>query len=83
MPIASNPRMLLSPLAITLARLFHPKHISMRLNAMPIALRDTVIARMRLLMGWRPGQIVPPDLNVVVCKLAQLVVVHAQQLGFL
>jgi len=31
----------------------------------------------------RPRQVIPPNLDVVVRELAQLVVVHAQQLGLL
>lgn len=32
---------------------------------------------------WRPGEVIPTDLDVVVSKLAELVVVHAEQLCFL
>lgn len=44
---------------------------------------DPVTVRMRVLLGRGPREEVAANLNVVVGELAELVIVHTEELGFL
>ena len=80
MPVARNGRVSLP--ARPLARLLAHQHIRMRRDPVPLMLRHIGLA-VDVRPGRRPGEVIPPDLDVVVRELAQLVVVHAEQLGLL
>ena len=50
---------------------------------MPLAHGDPRLAVVGLVLRRRPREVVPPDLYVIVREFAQLVVVHAEEFGFL
>lgn len=50
---------------------------------MALALGNRVLAIEGLALGGCPGEVVTADLDVIVGELAELVVVHAEQFGFL
>lgn len=81
-PIASDARVRL-PVAAVIAGILAHQHIAVLADAVAFVLRDVVPAFRRLGFGGRPGQVIPPHLDVIVGELAQLVVVHAEQFGFL
>lgn len=81
MPIPRNARMLLT-LTTPLTRLLPHQHLTMRLHAVPLMLGHIATAR-RLPRRRRPRQVIPAHLDVIVGELAQLVVVHAEQLRLL
>ncbi|KAI7288143.1 ammonium transporter [Hortaea werneckii] len=72
------------PLAIArgLAGFLALEHLAVRGDTVAVALGDLVGFVLRVGLGGRPGQVVAADLDVVVGELAELVVVHAEQLGF-
>ena len=59
------------------------EHLGVLGDAVALALGDRVLAVEGLALGRGPGEVVAADLDVVVCELAELVVVHAEELGFL
>ena len=66
-----------------LAGLLALEHLAVPDNAVALALRDVVAFPGLLAGGGRPGKVVAADLHVVVGELAELVVVHSEELGFL
>lgn len=50
-------------------------------DAVAVRVRDVGLAALEGAVGRRPGEVVAADLDVVVRELAELVVVHAEQLG--
>ncbi len=82
MPITADAGVLL-PAAAVVAGVLADEHIAMLADPVSLVLRDVVSTIRRLGLGRCPGQVVPPDLNVIVCELAELIVIHAQQFGFL
>ena len=86
MPITANPGMLVLAAALTATRIFAHQHVMMLPDAMPLMLRHVNPA---LAFSWwrrlrgRPREVISPDLDVIVGKLAKLIVVHTQQFGFL
>lgn len=59
------------------------KHLAVLGNAVALALGDAVLAVQRLTLRRCPGEVVATYLNVIVCKLAKLVIVHTQKFSFL
>jgi len=57
-------------------------HLTVRRDTMTISSSDRRI-RVVMLLCRCPSQIIPPNLNIIVGKLAELIVVHAQELGLL
>lgn len=70
------------PIAV-LAGLLALEHLAVADNAVAFTLRDVVALPGLLAGGGRPGQVVAADLHVVVGELAELVVIHSEELGFL
>lgn len=57
------------------------EHVAVALNAVSIALGHFDFALVHVAVGGRPCEVITTHLDVVVCKLAELIVIHAQQLG--
>lgn len=58
------------------------KHLAVFGDAMAITHGNVMLRRMRFMGCGCPGEVVATDLHVIVCELAQLVIVHAEKLGF-
>jgi hypothetical protein len=58
------------------------EHLAVLWDAVALAVRDRVLAVHGLALGGCPGEVVTANLNVVVGKLAELVVVHAEEFSF-
>lgn len=82
MPIAANTRMLIS-VAAAVARVLAHEHVPVLPDTVSLVLWDVVPTVMGLRLCRCPGEVVSSDLNVIVCKFAQLVVVHTEQFCFL
>lgn len=82
MPITSDASVLLAVAAVITRVLAH-EHISVLADTVSLVLWDTVSRVHWLCLSWCPSEIISPDLNVVICELAQLVIIHAEELGFL
>ena len=68
---------------LTIGGLALNHHLTVLANAVPLLSRNLVaVLKLVLLLGC-PGKVVTADLDVVVGELAQLVIVHTEQLGFL
>jgi len=65
-----------------LTRLLALQHLAVLVNAVALALRDSMLSRIRLVLSRGPGKVVTADLNVIVSKFAELVVVHSEKLSF-
>ena len=78
--IASNTSVLV---AAVLAGCLTLEHLAVLRNTMALALGNAVLAIQRLALGRGPSKVVTADLNVVVCKLAELIIVHTQKLSLL
>lgn len=77
MSIASDTGMLLATAAV-LARILAHEHITMLADAMAFVLGDVVATVAGRCLGGCPGEVISSNLNVVVCKFAQLVVIHTE-----
>ena len=64
-------------------RLSIEHHLAMLADTVPRGGRDLVPVLELVLLLRRPGEIVTTDFDVVVGELAELVVVHAEEFGFL
>ena len=82
MPIARNARVLL-PAILAARRRLALQHLAVRRNAMPLRHGDIGVVGILLAATGRPGEVIAAHLDVVVGELAELVVVHAEQLGLL
>lgn len=80
MSIPSDAGVLLPAAALPAGRLPH-QHISMLPHAVPLVHGHVRLPAHGLGLGRRPREVIPPNLDVVVGELAELVVVHAEQLG--
>ena len=69
--------------ATVFARSLSLKHLTVLGNTVALTLRDAVLTIQRLALRWCPGKIVAADLDIVVRELAELVVVHTEQLSLL
>lgn len=58
-------------------------HLAVLVDAVAVRAGDLVALLELGMLVRRPGEVVPPDLDVIVGELAQLVVVHTKQLGLL
>lgn len=81
--VAANHGVLVASRGAALAGVFALEHLAVLCDAVTVTLRDLVVVGDGLLLGRCPRQVVAADLDVVVGKLAQLVVVHAEEFGFL
>jgi len=61
-------------------RLLALEHLAVCRDAMTLALRNLRVCGW-LALGWGPGEVVTADLDVVISKLAELVVVHTEEFG--
>jgi hypothetical protein len=57
-------------------------HFAMQRNAMSILRADIALHLLRLVFSWSPSEVISSDFNVVVGKLAKLIIVHTEQLSF-
>lgn len=74
---------LMSSLIRTRSRLNALQHITMFIDSMSLCVTHLMTGFFtvsRLTLGWRPGEIISPDFNVIVCEFAELIVVHSQKL---
>jgi hypothetical protein len=69
--------------ATVLAGCLALKHLAVLGNTVALALRNAVLAVERLALSGCPGKVVTADLDVVVGELAELVIVHTQELSLL
>lgn len=66
---------------VIIARRLALEHLAVCWDAVALALRDRVLAVNGLALGRGPGEVVTADFNVVVRKLAKLVVIHTEELS--
>ena len=84
MTITPNARLLVPTRLAPTARVLALQHLVVLHDAMPLVHRHmTVFFARNVLLARRPGEVISAHLDVVVCKLAELVVVQTQQLGLL
>lgn len=77
-------RVIVTDVVTFLARRTSVKHhLAMRADTIPLRRGDIVTVLSLVLFLWRPGEIIAANLDVVVRELAQLVVVHTEQLCLL
>jgi hypothetical protein len=81
MTIAGNSGVLVS--RVVVAWCLALEHLAVLWDAVALALRNRVLAIDGLALGWGPGKVVTADLDVVVGKLAKLVVIHTEELSLL
>ena len=79
MAVAANAGVLVS--RIILAGCLALEHLAVLWDAVALALGDRVLTIDGLALGGCPGEVVTADLDVVVCELAELVVVHTEELS--
>jgi hypothetical protein len=79
--IAANASVLVS--RIVLAGCLALEHLAVLWDAVALALGNGVLSIHGVALGWGPGEVVAANLNVVVGKLAELVIVHTEKLGLL
>lgn len=82
MAITSDTGVLLASAAV-LAGVLAYEHVAMLADAMAFVLWDVMVAVMGRCLGGCPSEVISSDLDIVVGKFAQLVVIHTQQFGFL
>lgn len=58
-------------------------HLAVLMDAVAVALGDVALGLGRLVLGGCPGEVISAHLDVIVGELAELVVVHAEEFGFL
>lgn len=80
MSVASDANVLVSRV---LAGSLALEHLAVLGNAVPLAVRDRVLAIHRLALCRGPRKVIAANLDVIVGKFAELVVVHAEEFGFL
>jgi hypothetical protein len=81
MTIAGNSGVLVS--RVVVAWCLALEHLAVLWDAVALALRNRVLAIDGLALGWGPSKVVTADLDVVVGKLAKLVVIHTEELSLL
>lgn len=59
------------------------EHLTVLWDTVAVALRNGVLSIDGLALSWSPCEVVTANLNVIVGKLAQLVVIHTEELSFL
>lgn len=70
-------------IATVLAGCLALEHLAVLGDAVALALGNAVLAVHGLALSGCPGKVVTADLDVIVCELAELVVVHTQELSLL
>lgn len=78
MAIASYASVLVSTILTWLLAL---EHLAVGRNTVALSLRDFAVDLLRLSLGWSPGKVISADLDVVIGKLAELVIIHTEKLG--
>lgn len=90
-PMPNAPDMCMFPntatlLAIALAALVAPlsrQQIRMLIDPMTLMHGNMLVVAKGIVTTRRPSEIIAPDLYIIVCELAQLIIVHADQFGFI
>lgn len=82
MPISADARMFFSTAAM-IARILAQQHGTVLADAMSFILWDIMSGISLLGLSRCPGKVISSDLDVVVGKFTQLVIVHTKQFGFL
>jgi hypothetical protein len=81
MAVAANASVLVS--RIVLAGCLALEHLAVLWDAVAVALGNGVLAVDGVALGGSPCEVVTTDLNVVVGELAELVIVHTEELSLL
>jgi hypothetical protein len=81
MTVSSDTSVLVSRIVLTGCLAL--EHLAVLWDAVALALRNRVLAVNGLALGRGPCEVITADLNVVVGKLAELVVIHTQKLSLL
>jgi hypothetical protein len=66
---------------VVVAWRFTLKHLTVLWDTVTLALGNGMLAVHGLALGWGPCKVVTTNLNVVVCELAELIVVHTEELS--
>ncbi len=81
MTITLDTSVFMPSMSITIIQRLSIDHLTVFWDTMAILRVDVALCLLWRILGWCPGKIIPADLNVVVCELTELVVIHTEKLS--